>query len=86
MNLDPLESFVSSRACGYPPEQSGTSIGSADAREVKSDIGRLVDVTASLDTVNVTHDGVNVTSHERERARALTVTGPEPMRHRRKYE
>jgi hypothetical protein len=40
-------------------------------------IGRLVDVTASLDTVNVTHNGVNVTSHEREWARALTVTDPE---------
>jgi hypothetical protein len=34
-------------------------------------------VTASLDTVNVTHNGVNVTSHEREWARALTVTDPE---------
>jgi len=40
-------------------------------------IGRLVDVTASLDTVNVTHNGVSVTSHEREWARALTVTDPE---------
>lgn len=39
-------------------------------------IGRLVDVTASLDTVNVTHNGVNVTTHERECARALTVTHP----------
>jgi hypothetical protein len=40
-------------------------------------IGRLVDVTASLDTVNVTHNGVNITTHEREWARALTVTDPE---------
>jgi len=39
-------------------------------------IGRLVDVTASLDTVNVTHNGVNVTTHEREWARTLTVTNP----------
>jgi hypothetical protein len=39
-------------------------------------IGRLVDVTASLDTVNVTHNGVNVTTHEREWARTLTVTDP----------
>ncbi|TFD24076.1 IS21 family transposase [Cryobacterium lyxosi] len=40
-------------------------------------IGRLVDVTASLDTINVTHNGMNVSSHEREWARALTVTDPE---------
>ena len=40
-------------------------------------IGRLVDVTASLDTVHVTHNGVTVTSHEREWARALTVTNPD---------
>ena len=39
-------------------------------------IGRLVDVTASLDTVSVTHNGVNVSTHEREWARALTVTDP----------
>ncbi|WP_158251492.1 hypothetical protein [Cryobacterium sp. M91] len=35
------------------------------------------DVTASLDTVHVTHNGVNITTHEREWARALTVTDPE---------
>jgi hypothetical protein len=40
-------------------------------------IGRLVDVTASLDTVNVTHNGLKITTHEREWARALTVTDPE---------
>ena len=40
-------------------------------------IGRLIDVTASLDTVSVTHNGVNITTHEREWARALTVTDPE---------
>jgi len=40
-------------------------------------IGRLVEVTASLETINISHNGVNVTSHEREWARALTVTDPD---------
>lgn len=40
-------------------------------------IGRLVDVTADLDTVTVSHNGVLVASHERAWARQLTVTDPD---------
>lgn len=39
-------------------------------------IGRVVDVTASLDTVFVHHDGVLVAEHRRKWARQLTVTDP----------
>ena len=39
-------------------------------------IGRLVDVTASLDTVAVHHDGVLIAEHRRRWARRLTVTDP----------
>lgn len=39
-------------------------------------IGRVVDVTASLDTVRVHHDGVLVSEHRRKWARQLTVTDP----------
>jgi len=39
-------------------------------------IGRLVDVTASLDTVTVHHDGVLIAEHRRRWARQLTVTDP----------
>ena len=39
-------------------------------------IGRLVDVTASLDTVAVHHDGVLIAEHRRRWARQLTVTDP----------
>lgn len=39
-------------------------------------IGRLVDVTASLDTVAVHHDGVLITEHRRRWARQLTITDP----------
>ncbi|MEC5170907.1 Mu transposase domain-containing protein [Glaciihabitans sp. GrIS 2.15] len=37
-------------------------------------IGRLADVTASLDTVTVHHDGVLIAEHRRRWARQLTVT------------
>ena len=40
-------------------------------------IGRMVDVTADLDTVTVTHNGMIVSSHERLWARQLTVIDPE---------
>ena len=39
-------------------------------------IGRVVDVTASLDTVAVHHDGVLIAAHRRKWARQLTVTDP----------
>lgn len=39
-------------------------------------IGRLVEVTASLDTVAVHHDGVLLAEHRRRWARQLTVTDP----------
>ncbi|WP_253259534.1 Mu transposase domain-containing protein [Subtercola boreus] len=39
-------------------------------------IGRLVDVTASLDTIAVHHDGVLIAEHRRRWARQLTVTDP----------
>jgi len=39
-------------------------------------IGRVVDVTASLDTVLVHHDGVLIAQHPRRWARHLTVTDP----------
>ncbi|MBG6107403.1 DDE-type integrase/transposase/recombinase [Frigoribacterium sp. CG_9.8] len=40
-------------------------------------IGRLVDVTADLERIYVTHNGVTVTTHERAWARQLTVTDPD---------
>ncbi len=40
-------------------------------------IGRLVDVTADLERIHVSHNGVTVTSHERAWARQLTVTDPD---------
>ncbi|RFA13833.1 IS21 family transposase, partial [Subtercola boreus] len=39
-------------------------------------IGRIVDVTADLHQVTVTHDGTVIAVHEREWARQLTVTDP----------
>lgn len=39
-------------------------------------IGRLVEVTANLDTVTVSHDGQLVASHDRAWARQLTITDP----------
>jgi len=39
-------------------------------------IGRLVDVTASLEAVRVHHDGVLIAEHPRKWARQLTVTDP----------
>jgi transposase len=39
-------------------------------------IGRVVDVTASLDTVSVHHDGILIAQHRRKWARQLTVTDP----------
>lgn len=39
-------------------------------------IGRLVEVTASLDTVTVHHDGVLIADHRRRWARQLTITDP----------
>ncbi|MGM7700059.1 Mu transposase domain-containing protein, partial [Microbacterium sp. A84] len=39
-------------------------------------IGRIVEVSASLDAVAVHHDGVLIGSHARRWARQLTVTGP----------
>ena len=39
-------------------------------------IGRIVDVTASLDTVTVHHDGALIATHPRKWARQLTVTDP----------
>lgn len=39
-------------------------------------IGRLVEVSASLDTVAVHHDGVLIAQHRRKWARQLTVTDP----------
>ena len=39
-------------------------------------IGRVVDVTASLDTVTVHHDGTLIATHPRKWARHLTVTDP----------
>jgi len=40
-------------------------------------IGRLVDVTASLNTVTVHHDGILIAEHRRRWARQLTVTDPD---------
>ena len=40
-------------------------------------IGRLVDVTADLEQIHVSHNGVTVTSHDRAWARQLTVTNPD---------
>ena len=39
-------------------------------------IGRVVDVSASLDTISVHHDGVLIAAHCRKWARQLTVTDP----------
>ena len=39
-------------------------------------IGRLVEVTASLETVSVHHDGILIAEHRRRWARQLTVTDP----------
>jgi len=39
-------------------------------------IGRIVEVSADLDKITVTHDGVIIASHERAWARALTLTDP----------
>jgi len=39
-------------------------------------IGRVVDVSVSLDTIFVHHDGVLIAAHRRKWARQLTVTDP----------
>ncbi|GEP28746.1 Mu transposase domain-containing protein [Cryobacterium levicorallinum] len=76
-SLSPVASDVLFRNTVRLPRDYYVRVLSNDYSVAPAMIGRLVDVTASLDTVNVTHNGVNVTSHEREWARALTVTDPE---------
>ena len=39
-------------------------------------IGRLVEVTANLDTVTISHEGQLISSHQRAWARQLTITDP----------
>lgn len=39
-------------------------------------IGRIVDVSADLQTVRITHDGVLIASHNRVWARHLVITDP----------
>jgi len=39
-------------------------------------VGRLVHVTAGLDTVNIHHNGVLVSSHPRQWARQLNIIDP----------
>lgn len=74
--LSPVKPDVLFRNTVRLPRDYYVRVLSNDYSVAPAMIGRLVDVTASLDTINVTHNGVNVTSHEREWARALTVTDP----------
>jgi hypothetical protein len=39
-------------------------------------IGRVLEVTADLDRIHVTHNGLNVTTHDRVWARQVTITDP----------
>ena len=74
--LSPVAPDVLFRNTVRLPRDYYVRVLSNDYSVASAMIGRLVDVTASLDTVNVTHNGAIVTTHEREWARALTVTDP----------
>ncbi|WP_198418088.1 MULTISPECIES: DDE-type integrase/transposase/recombinase [Cryobacterium] len=74
--LSPVATDVLFRNTVRLPRDYYVRVLSNDYSVAPAMIGRLVDVTASLDTINVTHNGVNITTHEREWARALTVTDP----------
>ena len=75
--LSPVAPDMLFRNTVRPPRDYYVRVLSNDYSVAPAMIGRLIDVTASLDTVSVTHNGVNITTHEREWARALTVTDPE---------
>ncbi|PVE14767.1 MULTISPECIES: IS21 family transposase [unclassified Arthrobacter] len=58
------------------PRDYDVRVFSNDYSVDPSFIGRIVDVTADLDTVTVTHDGVTIASHARVWARHLVITDP----------
>lgn len=75
--LPPIDPSVVFRNVVRLPRDYYVRVFSNDYSVDPSMIGRIVDVTADLSTVTVSHDGVVVSSHERRWAKQLTVTNPE---------
>lgn len=74
--LPPVEPEVAFRNTVRLPRDYYVRAFSNDYSVDPTMIGRVVDVTASLDTVSVHHDGVLIAQHRRKWARQLTVTDP----------
>lgn len=74
--LPPVEPEVAFRNTVRLPRDYSVRAFSNDYSVDPTMIGRVVDVTASLDTVSVHHDGVLIAQHRRKWARQLTVTDP----------
>ena len=77
--LSPVAPDVLFRNTARLPRGYYVRVHSNDYSVTPALIGRLVDVTADLERVNVTHNGVNVTSHEGLWARQLTITDPDQV-------
>ena len=76
-SLSPVAPDVLFRNTVRLPRDYYVRVHSNDYSVAPGLIGRLVEVTADLERVNVTHNGVTVTSHERAWARQLTITDPD---------
>ncbi|WP_309616659.1 Mu transposase domain-containing protein [Salinibacterium sp.] len=74
--LPPMEPEVMFRNSVRLPRDYYVRAFSNDYSVDPAMIGRVVDVTASLEAVTVHHDGVLVAEHRRKWARQLTVTDP----------
>ena len=74
--LPPVAPEVMFRNSVRLPRDYYVRVFSNDYSVDPSMIGRVVDVSASLDTVTVHHDGVLIATHPRKWARQLTVTDP----------
>jgi hypothetical protein len=75
--LSPVAPDVLFRNTVRLPRDYYVRVHSNDYSVAPALIGRLVDVTADLEQVHVSHNGVTVTSHDRAWARQLTVTDPD---------
>jgi transposase len=75
--LSPVAPDVLFRNTVRLPRDYYVRVHSNDYSVAPALIGRLVDVTADLEQVHVSHNGVTVTSHDRAWARHLTITDPD---------
>lgn len=75
--LSPIASETMFRNTVRLPRDYYVRVFTNDYSVDPSMIGRLVDVSADLDTVTVSHDGLVIASRERVWARQLAITDPD---------